>query len=189
MSRNVLITGGTRGVGAEAVRAFRRAGDNVVFTYHKSELEADELRQETGAVPVRCDVKFSNSVKIAVDKALSVLGTVDMLICTASVNDLSDVTEIDETRWEEVIDTNLNGVFFSIRYVLPVMASRRSGSIITVSPEWGEVGQTCKTAAAASMAGVRGLTQALADEVAPLGIRVRCLTASEFAESVEKSTL
>ena len=189
MSRNVLITGGSRGVGAEAVRAFRRAGDNVVFTYHKSELEADEIRQETGAVPVRCDMKFSNSVKIAVDKALSVLGTVDVLICAASINDLSDVTDIDETRWEEVIDTNLNGVFFSIKYVLPVMISRRSGNIMALSPEWGEVEQDCGTAVAASRAGVRGLMQSLTGEVTQSGIGVKCITASDIAEIVGKSTL
>ena len=175
MSRKVLIIGGSRGIGAEAVRQFRAAGDNVVFTFHKSELEADALRQETGAVPVRCDVKFSNSVKIAIDKAHSILGHVDVLICNAAVADFNLVTDIEETRWEEVIDTNLNGAFYCIKYVLPLMIQRKSGTIITVSSMWGQVGASCEVAYSASKAGVIGMTKALAKELGPSGITVNCV--------------
>lgn len=173
--RNVLIMGGSRGIGAEAVRKFRAAGDNVVFTYHRSELAADDLRQETGAVPVRCDVKFSNSVRIAVEKAHSILGHIDVLICNAAIADFNLITDIDETRWEEIIDTNLNGVFYSIRNVLPLMIQRKSGAIITVSSMWGQVGASCEVAYSAAKAGVIGLTKALAKEVGPSGITVNCI--------------
>lgn len=173
--RNVLIIGGSRGIGAEAVRQFRALGDNVVFTYFRSELEADALRQETGAVPVRCDVKFSNSVKIAVDKAHSILGHVDVLICNAAIADFNLITDIDETRWEEIINTNLNGVYYCIRNVLPLMIQRKSGAIITVSSMWGQVGASCEVAYSAAKAGVIGLTKALAKEVGPSGITVNCI--------------
>ncbi len=175
MSRNVLIIGGSRGIGAEAVRQFRAAGDNVVFTYFRSELDADALRQETGAVPVRCDVKFSNSVKIAIDKAHSVLGYIDVLICNAAIADFDLVTDIEETRWEEIIDTNLNGAFYCIKYVLPLMIQRKSGRIITVSSMWGQVGASCEVAYSASKAGVIGMTKALAKELGPSGITVNCI--------------
>lgn len=174
--RNVLIIGGSRGIGAAAVRGFKAEGDNVVFTYHKSETEADELRQETGAVPVRCDVKYSDSVKVAVDKAVSEMGCIDVLICNAAVADFNLITDISESRWEEVIDTNLNGVFYAIRHVLPAMISRKSGCIITVSSMWGEVGASCEVAYSAAKAGVIGLTKALAKEVGPSGIRVNCIS-------------
>ena len=167
---NILIIGGSRGIGAEAVRQL--AKDNrVVFTYFRSEREADALRQETGAVPVRCDVKFSNSVKVAVDKAIEELGTIDVLICNAAISDINLFTDIGEERWEEVIDTNLNGVYYSINYVLPGMISRKQGSIITVSSMWGQVGASCEVAYSAAKAGVIGLTKALAKEVGPSGIR------------------
>ena len=175
MNRRVLITGGSRGIGAEAVRLFCAAGDRVVFTYHRSENEADDLRQETGAYPVRCDVKFSNSVRIAVDKAIEVLGGIDVLICNAGIADFGLITDIDEQRWEEVIDTDLNGVFYCIRNVLPSMISRKSGCIITVSSMWGQVGASCEVAYSAAKAGVIGLTKALAKEVGPSGIRVNCI--------------
>ena len=68
--KNVLIIGGSRGIGAETVRQFAAAGDRVVFTFLRSESAADALRQETGAAPVRCDVSHSGSVKIAIDKAV-----------------------------------------------------------------------------------------------------------------------
>ena len=173
---NILIVGGSRGIGAAAVRTFRSGGDNVVFTYHRSELDADALRQETGAIPVRCDVKHSDSVKIAVDKAISEMGSIDVLICNAAIADFNLITEITESRWEEIISTNLSGVFYAIRHVLPSMISRKSGCIITVSSMWGEVGASCEVAYSASKAGVIGLTKALAKEVGPSGIRVNCVS-------------
>jgi 3-oxoacyl-[acyl-carrier protein] reductase len=172
----VLIIGGSRGIGAAAVRKFRASGDDVVFTYHKSELEADALRQETGATPVRCDIKFSDSVRIAVDKAVGVMGNIDVLICNAGIADYSLITEITESRWEEVIDTDLNGVFYAVRHVLPSMISRKSGCIITMASMWGEVGASCEVAYSAAKAGVIGLTKALAKEVGPSGIRVNCIS-------------
>ncbi len=173
---NILITGGSRGLGAEAVRQFTAAGHKVVFTYHKSEIEADLLRQETGATPVRCDVKHHDSVKIAVDKAVSVLGQIDVLICNAAIADSGTITDMDISRWEEVINTDLSGVFYCIRYVLPAMISRRSGCIITVGSKRGEAGPSCEAAYSAAKAGVIGLTEALAKELGPSGIRVNCIS-------------
>ena len=174
MSKNILIIGGSRGIGAEAVRQFAK-DNHVAFTYFKSELQADALRQETGATPIRCDVKFNNSVKVAVDKAFEVLGTIDVLICNAAISDINLITDIGEERWQEVIDTNLNGVFYCINHVLPSMISRKSGSIITVSSMWGQVGASCEVAYSAAKAGVIGLTKALAKEVGPSGVRVNCI--------------
>ena len=174
--RKVLIIGGSRGIGAAAVRAFRSAGDEVVFTYHKSEIDADTLRQETGALPLRCDVKFSDSIKVAVDRAISEMGHIDVLICNAGIADFNLITDISESRWEEVINTNLNGVFYSVRHVLPSMISRKSGCIITLSSMWGEVGASCEVAYSAAKAGVIGFTKALAKEVGPSGIRVNCVS-------------
>lgn len=176
MSNRVLIIGGSRGIGAEAVRLFTGSGDKVVFTFHRSEIEADELRRETGASSVRCDVKHPDSVRIAVDKAGEILGQIDVLICNAAISDFNLISDIDETRWEEVIDTNLNGVFYAVKQVLPAMISRKSGCIITVGSMWGEVGASCEIAYSAAKAGVIGLTKALAKEVGPSGIRVNCVS-------------
>lgn len=190
---NVLIIGGSRGIGAAAVRCFRDAGDNVVFTYHKSELEADALRQETGASMVRCDIKYSDSVRIAVERTVDVMGSIDTLICNSAIADYNLITDIEETRWEEVIDTNLNGVFYAVRHVLPAMISRKNGCIITVGSMWGEVGASCEVAYSASKAGVIGLTKALAKELGPSGIRVNCVSPglidTDMNNSVDESAI
>ena len=99
-----------------------------------------------------------------------------MLICNAAIADYGLITDIDISRWEEVINTDLSGVFYCIRYVLPAMISRKSGCIITVGSMWGEVGASCEVAYSAAKAGVIGLTKALAKEVGPSGIRVNCIS-------------
>jgi len=180
-NKKVLIFGGSRGIGAEAVRQFAAAGAQVVFTFNKSEIEADELRQETGATPVRCDVKFSSSVNGAVDKAYQILGHVDVLICNAAICDMNLITDIGDERWEEVINTNLNGVYYCINHTLPAMISRHAGSIITVSSMWGQIGASCEVAYSAAKAGVIGLTKALAKELGPSDIRVNCIAPGMIA--------
>ena len=174
--KNVLVTGGSRGIGAETVRTFAASGDRVVFTYLRSEAAADALRQETGAVPVRCDVRQSDSVKTAVDKAAGVLGHIDVLVCNAGTADFGLITDISDSRWQDIMDTDLNGVFYCIRQVLPSMISRKSGCIITIGSMWGQTGASCEVAYSAAKAGVIGLTKALAKEVGPSGIRVNCVS-------------
>lgn len=175
-SKNVFIVGGSRGIGAEAVRQFTSAGHDVVFTYHKSEIEADALRQQTGAIPVRCDVQHPDSVRIAVEKAASVLGQIDVLICNAGIADFGLITELEISRWDEIISTDLSGVFYCIKYVLPSMISRKSGCVITVASMWGQVGASCEAAYSAAKAGVIGLTKAVAKEAGPSGVRANCIS-------------
>ncbi|HHW95138.1 MAG TPA: 3-oxoacyl-ACP reductase FabG [Mogibacterium sp.] len=196
-NKNVLIIGGSRGIGREAVKKFTEKGANVVFTFLKSEIPAEELRQETGAVPIRCDVKFSNSVKIAVSRAIETLGYIDILICNAGISDFNLVTEISEERWDEIIATDLSGVFYCCKYVLPSMISRKSGCILTVSSIWGQEGASCEAAYSAAKAGVIGLTKAIAKEVGPSNIRVNSIApgmietnmTSEISENTKKEII
>lgn len=174
--KTVLITGGSRGIGAEAVRQFASAGYRVAFTFLRSEKEADELRQQTGALPVRCDVRHSDSVRIAVERAAEALGRIDVLICNAGAAGFNLITDLSDSEWQEVIDTNLSGVFYCVRSVLPAMISRKSGCIITVGSMWGETGASCEAAYSAAKAGVIGFTKALAKELGPSGIRVNCVS-------------
>lgn len=196
-NKNILIIGGSRGIGRAAVKKFTEEGANVAFTFLKSEISAEKLRLETGAIPIRCDVKFSNSVKIAVTRAIEALGHIDVLICNAGISDFNLVTEITEERWEEIISTDLNGVFYCCKYVLPSMISRKTGCILTISSIWGQEGASCEAAYSAAKAGVIGLTKAIAKEVGPSNIRVNSIApgmietnmTSEIPENTKKEIL
>ena len=173
---NVIITGGSRGIGAEAVRAFASKGNRVVFYYNRSEQAAKELAYETGSEAIRCDVSDYESVKLAGVQALEELGgRVDVLVLNAGISDINLVTDIGPEKWRKVIDTNLNSAYYCIDSILPTMISEHAGSIITISSMWGQVGASCEVAYSTSKAGLIGMTKALAKEVGPSGIRVNCV--------------
>lgn len=173
---NVIITGGSRGIGAEAVRAFASKGNRVVFYYNRSEQAAKELAYETGSVAIRCDVSDYESVKLAGVQALEELGgRVDVLVLNAGISDINLVTDIGPEKWRKVMDTNLNSAYYCIDSILPTMISEHAGSVITISSMWGQVGASCEVAYSTSKAGLIGMTKALAKEVGPSGIRVNCV--------------
>ena len=102
-------------------------------------------------------------------------GRLDVLILNAGISDINLVTDIGYERWISIVNTNLNSAFYCIDSLLPTMISEHSGSIITVSSMWGQVGASCEVAYSASKAGLIGFTKALAKEVGPSGIRVNCI--------------
>ena len=173
--RTVLITGGSRGIGAGAVRAFAKAGYRVAFFYLNSEASASALAAETGACAIRCDVRDSASVSCAVAQAQRALSHIDVLINNAGVAQQKLFTDITDEDWRAMLDTHLTGAFLLSRAVLPGMISRRHGRIIHVGSIWGQVGASCEVHYSAAKAGLIGLTKALAKEVAPSGVTVNCV--------------
>ena len=161
--KTALITGGSRGIGAACVRAFRQAGWQTAFLYRQSREAAETLARETGAIALQCDVADSASVRRAAQEAGAFLPHVDAL-----------VNNTDE-QWRRMVDTNLSGAFYLCRAVLPGMISRREGSIVNVSSIWGRIGASCEVPYSAVKAGLIGLTRGLAKEVGPSGVRVNCV--------------
>jgi len=175
-SKHVLISGGSRGIGAEAVREFSAQGSSVAFFYRNSYKAALELSRQSGALNIRCNVANPESVHAAMEVVNGYFDQrVDVLICNAGIADFGLITDIGVERWREVIDNDLNSAYYCINEVLPDMISRKSGNIILVSSMWGQVGASCEVAYSAAKAGVIGLTKALAKEVGPSGIRVNCI--------------
>ncbi len=166
-----LITGGSRGIGAQTVRAFCQAGYRVAFFYLNSETAAQTLSAETGATAIRCDVRDSASVAAACAQ----FGRVDVLVNNAGVAQQKLFTDITDDDWRMMMDTHLTGAFNTCRTVLPGMISRRYGRIINVGSIWGQVGASCEVHYSAAKAGLIGLTKALAKEVAPSGVTVNCI--------------
>lgn len=173
--RTALITGGSRGIGAAAVRAFARAGFRAAFFYRADEAAAEAVARETGAAAIRCDVSDPEYVREACREAERTLGHIDALVNNAGIAQQKLLTDITDEDWRRMLDVNLSGAFYVTRTVLPGMISRKRGSIVYVSSIWGQVGASCEAHYSAAKAGLIGLTRALAKEVGPSGVTVNCV--------------
>lgn len=174
--KRVLISGGSRGIGAALVRAFAENGDAVAFLYHKNDTAANAVAGETGAATIRCDVSDPDAVRAAVKKAEKALGgAVTVLVNNAGVSHIALSRDLSDAEWRRVVDTNLSGAFYLCREVQGAMIAARSGRIINIGSMWGKTGASCEVAYSASKAGLRGLTMALAKELGPSGITVNCV--------------
>lgn len=169
--KHVLITGGSRGIGAAAVRAFCAAGYQVTFFYEKDRASAESICAETGAVAVCCDVSDSE----AVNASIRHLAPVDILINNAGIAHYGLISQICDAEWDRLFSVNVGGVYRCVKAVLPAMLQKQSGCILNLSSMWGQVGASCEVAYSASKGAVIAMTKALAKELGPSGIRVNCV--------------
>lgn len=175
--RIVFITGGSRGIGAAAVRAFARAGYRVAFCWHHQEQAAKALEAEfPGSVRgFQADVADREQVKAAFSQTRALFGEPDTLICNAGIAQQKLFTDITEQEWRTMLDTHLTGAFHCCQEALPAMIRQKFGRILMVSSMWGQTGGSCEVHYSAAKAGLIGLTKALAKEEGPSGITVNCV--------------
>ncbi len=169
------ITGGSRGIGAECVRTFTRAGWKTGFTYLNSSEQANRLSEENGAISYRADSKDGKAVQDAFNYFRDAIGEADALICNAGISEQKQFQDIKDEDWLRMLDTNFMGAVRAIRCVLPSMLKNKKGSIVIVSSIWGEKGASCESHYASSKAALIGLSKSLALELGPSGIRVNCV--------------
>lgn len=169
--KHVLITGGSRGIGAAAVRAFCAAGYQVTFFYEKDQNSAEAISRETGAFAVCCDVSDSN----AVNTSIGSLAPVDILINNAGIAHYGLISQISEAEWNRLFSVNVGGIYRCVKAVLPQMLQKQAGCILNLASMWGQVGASCEVAYSASKGAVIAMTKALAKELGPSGIRVNCV--------------
>ena len=167
----VLITGGSRGIGAAAVKLFASRGHKVFFLYEKEHSAAKAVSEETGATAICCDV----ADRQAVLSAFSQIGAVDILVCNAGIAHYGLMQDLTEAEWDRLFDVNVKGIYNCINAAMPHFLKTHKGSIITVSSMWGQVGASCEAAYSATKGAVIALTKALAQELGPSGIRVNCV--------------
>lgn len=179
--KTVLITGGSRGIGAAAARAFAAEGCRVAIGYRNSREKAEALAAELGGIAIRADVRDEAQVQAMVDSVLDKFCQLDILVCNAGVAWQGLLTDMTLADWRGVMSADLDSVFLCARAVLPHFIHRKAGKILTVSSMWGQVGASCEVAYSAAKAGVIGFTKALAQEVAPSGITVNCVAPGAIA--------
>ena len=169
--KHVVITGGSRGIGAAAVAAFAARGDRVYFLYEKEHDAARAVAQATGASAICCDVADAKAVK----EAFSQIPDLDILICNAGRMWFGLLSDMPEQQWDRLFDVNVKGIYHCVNAAMPAFLRKHSGSILTVSSMWGQVGASCEAAYSATKGAVIALTKALAQELGPSGIRVNCV--------------
>ena len=167
----VVVTGGSRGIGAAVVARYASRGDRVYFLYEKNHEAAKAVASETGATPICCDVADGRAVK----EAFSKIPEVDILVCNAGVCWYGLLTDMPEGEWNRIFDVNVKGIYNCVKAAMPAMLKKHSGSIVTLSSMWGQVGASCEAAYSATKGAVIALTKALAKELGPSGIRVNCV--------------
>ena len=187
--KTVVITGGSRGIGAAAVKAFANRGDRVFFLYEKEHEAAKAVEKETGATAICCDVADSSAVK----EAFSRIPDVDILICNAGICHYGLMSQMKESQWDRIFDVNVKGMYTCIGAAMPAFLQKQAGCIITVSSMWGITGASCEAAYSATKGAVIALTKALAQELGPAGIRVNCVAPgvilTDMCASVSEETL
>ena len=175
--KNVLITGGSRGIGKTMVTKFAEAGYNVILNYNKSESAAIEIAKKYNNIQVcKADISNKNEVRDMFIFANDIFKDgIDILINNAGVSYTGLLQEMTDEDWNNLMSVNLNGVFYSTREALKVMIPKHSGKIINISSVWGMVGASNEVAYSASKSAIIGMTKALAKEVGPSNIKVNCI--------------
>ena len=168
---NVVITGGSRGIGAACVRLFAARGDTVSFLYEKEHEAAQAVARETGARAICCDVADEQAVR----RAFAGLGGVDVLVNNAGICHYGLISQITPDEWRRIFAVNVDGAFYCIRAALPSMLARQSGAIVNISSMWGQVGASCEAVYSATKGALIALSKALAKELGPSHIRVNAV--------------
>ncbi len=175
-----LVTGASGGIGAAAVQELARRDWGVAIHYCESAGRAERLREELEplGVPlmtVSADVSDEGQVRDMVEWVVERFGRLDGLVCCAGAAHTGLISQIEERDWRRLFGVNVDGIHYCCRAVLPELLKRHSGSIVTVSSMWGQVGASCEAAYSAAKGAAIAYTKALAKELGPSGIRVNCV--------------
>ena len=178
--KTVIITGGSRGIGAAIVKELAKCGYNVVLNYKKSEEAAKniqkELRKQDLSIEIfKADVSKRAEVKELVKFTLDKFKNVDILINNAGIDQIKLFTDITDDDWNTMMQVNVNSVFYCTQEVLENMIHNKKGCIINISSIWGSIGASCEVHYSASKAAIEGMTKALAKELGPSNIRVNSI--------------
>ncbi len=170
-----IVTGGSRGIGRAIVQALAREGAKVVFTYAQNKAMADELANNDTIVAIQADVSNMEQAKNLVKQVKERFGRIDFLVNNASITKDKLVALMTEKDWDDVIDTNLKGVFAMTKPTVGAMLRQRSGSILNITSISGIIGMPGQVNYSSSKGGMIAFTKALAKEIARAGITVNAL--------------
>ena len=175
-----LITGASRGIGKEIALELSRFGAEVFINYSSSDEKAEEvvnaIKNSGGkAHKLKFDVSKEDSVSLAFEEIIKINGTIDILINNAGITRDGLLMRMKSEQWDDVLNTNLKGVFLCTKYASKFMMKKRSGSIVNISSVVGIIGNPGQANYSAAKAGVIGFTKTCAKEFASRGINVNAI--------------
>lgn len=178
--KTVIVTGGSRGIGAAIVKELALKKYNVVLNYNKSEKEAEKIKEELKEKDInieifKADVSDKKQAKELIEFTLNKFKNIDVLINNAGIDQIKPFMEITENDWNTMFKINLNSVFNCTQEALKNMIHNKKGCIINISSIWGITGASCEVHYSASKAAIDGMTKALAKELGPSNIRVNSI--------------
>ena len=171
----VLVTGGSRGIGAAVCRKFAAEGYLVAVNYEKNREKAEALAQEIGGAAFCADVSDEKAVDEMFTAIEKKWGTVDALVNNAGISVTGLFQDCDEETWRRLFAVNVGGVFHCTKRALDGMLREQSGAIVNLSSIWGVTGGSCESHYSATKAAIIGYTKALAKELGPSHIRVNAI--------------
>jgi 3-oxoacyl-[acyl-carrier protein] reductase len=191
-----LITGGSRGIGAAAVKLFAQAGADVIFNYHKAKDAAAQVEQEarkhgTRVEAFKADVGKHADNKKLVEQCIARLGRLDIVVANAGVWNSEDlpIEKMTEKQWDEMMRVNLKSVYSIIHFAVPQMIRQKGGKIIPIASTAGQRGESLHTHYGASKGGVISLTKGLASELSRHNILVNCVAPGWVATDMSNAVL
>ena len=191
-----VITGGSRGIGAAAVKLFAQAGADVVFNFHKNKVAAAQVELEarkhsTRVESVQADLGTMAGAKKLIEFAEARLGRIDVLVANAGIWNVDDapIEKLTEKQWDEMIRVNLKSVYSVIHFASARMIAQKSGKIIAISSTAGQRGEAFHAHYAASKGAVISMVKGLATELAPHNILVNCVAPGWVDTDMSKPVL
>ena len=171
MKKTALITGASRGIGAEIARTLARDGWSILVGCSSSLREAEALASDIGGGVFHADISDAS----AVCRAFESVAGLDLLVNNAGIAHYGLITDMSPGEWDRLLAVNVTGMYNMSRCAIPLMLRQKRGGIINVSSVWGTLGASCEAAYSASKAAIIGFSRSLAKELGPSGIRVNCV--------------
>jgi len=176
----VLITGGSRGIGAAIARRFAAESMNVAIHYMQSHEAANEtarscMRQGANVMTVSADLRSREQLQRMREKLEASGMMPDIVVNNAGIAHYAMLSDVSEEEWDDVMAVNLKGMFLCTQIFMPHMIKQRFGRIINVSSIWGLSGASCEVLYSTTKGGVNAFTKALAKELAPSGVTVNAV--------------
>ena len=180
MKRTIIVTGASRGIGAAIVKMLAKEDYNIVLNYNKSEeiakkMQEEFTRQGKNVEIFKADVSKREEVKKLIEFTINKFKKIDVLINNAGISQTRLFTDITDEDWNNMLNVNLNSVFYMTQEIVPYMIHEKEGCIINISSIWGITGAACETHYSVAKAGVDAMTKSLAKELGPSNIRVNSI--------------